>query len=135
MTTTVTHSLNTKTACGHVPYSLQTKNRPSLLCLGVLTNTLFGIIIRQIFVKGSSMAPKPKYEIGQKVIMMPVKNPRLSPRDSDLARYTGQPGEVADYYWISLDRGTKVFYIYTVRVGTGYDEVVLHEDELEPYIA
>ncbi len=102
---------------------------------GVLTNTSLGIIIRQTFVKGSPMVPNAKYEIGQKVIIMPVKNPRLSPRDSDLARYTGQPGEVADYYWISLDRGSKVFYIYTVRVGTGYDEVILHEDELESYIA
>ncbi len=72
-----------------------------------------------------------KYGIGQKVILRPAKSEPLSPRDAGLERYEGQIGEVTNYYWLSLERGTKVFCIYTVRVGEGYEEVVLHEDELE----
>ena len=75
-----------------------------------------------------------KYEIGQKVIIKPVKNQRLSPRDSDLEPYAGQIGEVIHYYWISPNRGT-VFYIYTVRMDADHKEVVVHEDELQAYVA
>ncbi len=77
----------------------------------------------------------PKFNIGQKVVIKPVSNQRLSPRDTDVEQYAGQIGEVADYYWISLSRGTNVFYIYTIRIGTGHKEIVLHEDELEMYPA
>lgn len=73
----------------------------------------------------------PKYKIGQKVIITPVKNQHLSPRDSDLEPYAGQVGEVADSYWISPSTVVGAFYIYTVRIGTSHKEVVLHEDELE----
>lgn len=74
-----------------------------------------------------------KYEIGQKVTISLVDNQRLSPRDYNAERYTGQSGEITDYYWIN-PRGNEVFYIYTVRVGTGLKEIVLHEDELEAFI-
>ena len=73
----------------------------------------------------------PRYEIGQKVRIRPVSNQPLSPRNSDLGQYAGQHGEVADYYWISLDRGATVIYIYAILVGDSRKEVVLHEDELE----
>ena len=76
----------------------------------------------------------PKYEIGQKIIIKPVSNQRLSPRDSDLEPYAGQIGEVTDYYWVSVGRGAQVFYMYTVGIGNGHKEIVLHEDELEAYI-
>jgi hypothetical protein len=76
----------------------------------------------------------PKYEIGQKVIIRPVNDQRLSLRESDIESYAGQIGEISDYYWISPRTG-KFFYIYTVRVGTDYKEVVLHEDEMEACIA
>jgi hypothetical protein len=82
-------------------------------------------------VEGRPVAPK--YEIGQKVIIKPIKEP-ASPRESDIDSYAGQIGEVTDYYWIS-PRTSTVFYIYTVRVGTGYKEVVLHEDEIEACVA
>ena len=72
----------------------------------------------------------PKYKIGQKVIITPVSNQYLSPRDSALEPYAGQIGKVADYYWITKDRGTEVFYIYTVLTEPENKEVVLHEDEL-----
>jgi hypothetical protein len=76
----------------------------------------------------------PKYEIGQKVIIRPVSDQPLSLRESDIESYAGQIGEVSDYYWISPRTG-KVFYIYTVRVGAEYKELVLHEDEMEASIA
>ena len=74
----------------------------------------------------------PKYKIGQKVVVTPVKNQRLSPRDSGLEPYAGRIGEVIHYYWISPTRG-EVFYIYTVRMETDSKEVVVHEDELAAY--
>lgn len=72
-----------------------------------------------------------KYKIGQKVVIAPVKNQHLSPRDSGLEPYIGQVGEITDYHWINPNTAVGVFYIYTVRIGTGHKEVVLHEDELE----
>jgi len=72
----------------------------------------------------------PKYKIGQKVIITPVKHQQLSPRDSDIGSYAGQTSEVTDYYWISPN-SVDAFYIYTVRIGTGNKEIVLHEDEIE----
>ena len=71
----------------------------------------------------------PKYEIGQKVIIAPVKNQNLSPRDSDIEQYAGQGGKVIDYYWLHPNAG-EVFYIYTVRMETDRIEIALHEDEL-----
>ncbi len=71
----------------------------------------------------------PKYKIGQKVIIKPVKNQHLSPRDADVEPYAGQTGTVTDYYWVSLNRG--IFYLYTVQTEIGHKDIVLHEDELE----
>ena len=75
----------------------------------------------------------PKYEIGQKVIIAPVKNQHLSPRDSDIEQYAGQDAKVINYYWIRPTAG-EVFYIYTVRIETDRMEIALHEDELAPCI-
>jgi hypothetical protein len=73
-----------------------------------------------------------RYEIGQKVIIKAAHSKRLSPRDSGLGQYTGQSGEVTDYYWMSPPAG-EVFYVYTVRVEDGNKEIVLHEDEIEAF--
>ena len=73
-----------------------------------------------------------KYEIGQKVIIMPVENQRLSPRGSDLGEYAGQSGQVIDYYWIGS--GSDIFYIYTVKTEADNREIVLHEDEIQIYL-
>ncbi len=86
-----------------------------------------GIMMRQRFDKRSSMAPR--FEIGQKVVIKPAKDTRLPPGDVTIEAYAGQSGEVTDYYWIN--RGTEVFYIYTVQIGTEQKEAILHEDELE----
>ena len=76
----------------------------------------------------------PKYKVGQKVVIAPVKDPRLSSSDSGLESYAGQVGEVVNYHWISPTR-TEVFYIYTIRLEHDGQEVVLHEDELEAFVA
>ena len=76
----------------------------------------------------------PRYTIGQKVRIKPVSSQNMSPRDCAIDAYAGQIGEVTNYYWIS-PRGGEVFYIYTVRVGTGYKEIALHEDEIEAHVS
>lgn len=72
---------------------------------------------------------KPKYQIGQKVIIKQVKAGFSSARDSDIGQYAGQSGTVTNYYSIS-PHGGEVFYIYTVKIGTAEKEIVLHEDEM-----
>ena len=78
-----------------------------------------------------SSAVAPKYKIGQKVIITPVKLQHFTPRDADIQGYAGRSGEIMDYYWITLKRGV-VIYIYSVKVGD--KEIILHEDEIESYI-
>jgi hypothetical protein len=78
------------------------------------------------------MAMAQKYSIGQKVRIKPIGGVYISPRDSAIDEYAGQIGKVTNYYWIS-PRGSEVFYIYMVRVGTGNKEIVLHEDEIEAH--
>ena len=73
---------------------------------------------------------EPKYKLGQKVIIKPVKNQSLSARGSDIGRYAGQSGIVTDYYWLRPNAGG-VFYIYTVKIGDSQKEIVLHEDEIK----
>jgi hypothetical protein len=90
------------------------------------------IIMRKKLGGGNPMAAK--YEVGQKVTITPVKDQRLSPRDSDLEPYAGRIGEVVHYYWIS-PTGGEVFYIYTVRMESDNQEVVVHEDELSACLA
>ena len=75
----------------------------------------------------------PRYGIGQKVTIKPVGRENLSPRDCAIDAYTGQIGEVTDYYWIETHMG-EISYIYMIRVGSGYKELALHEDEIEAYI-
>ncbi|MFC2017533.1 hypothetical protein ACFLUD_03875 [Chloroflexota bacterium] len=73
---------------------------------------------------------KPKYQIGQNVIVRKFKTKSPLARDSDIGQYAGQQGTVTNYYGISPNR-SEVFYIYTIRIGTGHKEIVLHEDEIK----
>lgn len=73
----------------------------------------------------------PRYRIGDRVIIIPVQNPPLSTRDSEIGPYASQTGEVINYHWISPTRG-QTFYIYTVKIGESHKEAVLHEDEIAP---
>ena len=75
-----------------------------------------------------------KYLKGQKVVIKPVKAESLSPRDSDMTQYADQSGEVTDLYSISPST-SEVFYIYMVRVETDNRAIVLHEDEIQPYVS
>ena len=73
-----------------------------------------------------------RYEKGCKVIVTPVrKQPSL--RDADLGPYSGKIGVITNFYWIQ-PTGRERFYVYTVRIEDGAKEVVLHEDELQPYL-
>ena len=73
----------------------------------------------------------PKYQKGQIITITPVKNQGLSSRNLDLETYAGQNGEIIDYHWISLNRGSQVFYLYTVEIANSKKEIVLYEDELK----
>ena len=74
-----------------------------------------------------------RYEKGQRVKIVPVKNQLSYARDSELEPYFGQSGTVTDFHWISAGLGIPgTFYIYTVRIGD--KDIVVHEDELEPLI-
>jgi hypothetical protein len=72
----------------------------------------------------------PKFNKGQKVTVTPVKNPTVSPRDSDIRVYAGSNGKVIDYYWLSTSMG-EAFYVYTVRIEAENKDIVLHEDEIQ----
>ncbi len=72
---------------------------------------------------------EPKYRIGQKVLVKQVEAKLSSARDSNIGQYAGQSGTVTNYYWLSPQAG-EVFYIYTVKIGAGGKELILHEDEI-----
>ena len=76
----------------------------------------------------------PKYQVGQKIVIRPINDGIPSTRDSALQPYVGQLGQVTDYHWISRDRDSEVFYIYTITVDSDKKEIVLHEDELQGVI-
>ena len=84
--------------------------------------------INGTFYRGDWM--EPKYKIGQRVIAKPDKSQALSARDSSIEQYVGQSGIVTNYYWIRPDAG-EIFFIYTVKMGDGQEEVVLYEDEIQ----
>ena len=73
------------------------------------------------------------YTKGQKVVIKPVTAGNLSPRDSDIAQYAGQSGEVTDLYSIS-PRAGQVLYMYTVQMDADDRDIIVHEDELGPYV-
>ena len=73
---------------------------------------------------------KPRYNIGQNVIIKQVTSGLPAARDADIGQYAGQRGTVTNYFWLS-PHGGEVFYIYTVKVGDSQTEIVLHEDEME----
>ena len=71
---------------------------------------------------------EPKFKIGQKVT---VKKSDLSAlRDSTISKYANKTGIITNYYSISPHWG-EIFYIYTVQLGQGQKDVVLHEDEIK----
>ena len=75
-------------------------------------------------------AVKPKYMVGQKVIIQPTSEQSLTQRENDINQYAGQIGEISNYYWMNPPSG-QVFYIYNVRVGIDRKEIAVYEDEIE----
>lgn len=71
-----------------------------------------------------------EYEIGEEVLIKPVKEQGLSLRESTLTPYTGQTGKVINYHWIVPPTG-EVFYLYTVLVDNDNKEIVLYKDEIQ----
>ena len=69
------------------------------------------------------------YNIGQEVLIKPVKEPGLSVREAALSPFAGMTGKVTNFYWIRPPTG-KLFYLYTVQVGDSNKEIVLYEDEI-----
>lgn len=73
-----------------------------------------------------------RYKKGQRVTIMPSKTQPASPVDANIEAYIGQSGKIVDHHWIRP--GTKVFYIYTIRIGDSKKEIVVHEDEIQAHI-
>ena len=71
----------------------------------------------------------PRYGVGQKVTITPVKSQQFTPRDVGIEEYTGLSGKITDFYWINLNKG-EAFFIYSVQIKN--KEIVVHEDEIEP---
>jgi hypothetical protein len=69
------------------------------------------------------------FDVGQEVLIKPVKEKGLSVREAALSPYAGTSGTVTNFYWIRPPTG-KVFYLYTVQVGSENKEIVLYEDEM-----
>jgi hypothetical protein len=85
------------------------KGRKLKNCLhNLLTNSKFSIIMRNMSVQHQST--KPRFAKGQKVIIRPVGQGGITERENSVNEYSGQTGEVVNYYWIS-PRLEQIFYI------------------------
>lgn len=80
------------------------------------------------------MAMAPRYNRGQRVVVMPVRNDSLSTRDSVIEAYVGKDGLITDYYWINSPTGRQNIYVYTVKIKEDNREIVVHEDEIKNYV-
>ena len=79
-------------------------------------------------------AMRPRYVVGQKVVIKPISEKGLTQREYDVNRYAGKLGEVSNYYWIS-PRTEQIFFIYNVLVDEKRKEIVVYEDEMEPFLS
>ncbi len=73
---------------------------------------------------------EPKYKVGQKVTIRKLKSNASALRDAEISQYANETGIVTNYYFISPNWG-KVFYIYTIQIGEGQRDIVLHGDEIK----
>ena len=73
---------------------------------------------------------EPKYKIGQKVKVRNFKSNSSVFRDVEISQYANETGMVTNYYFMSPNRG-KVFCIYTILLGEGQKDIVLHENEIK----
>jgi hypothetical protein len=73
---------------------------------------------------------EPKFQIGQKVAIKTPKPNSSSLREASISRYANETGIVTNYYFMQPNWG-EVFIIYTIRIGAGQKDIVLHEDEIK----
>jgi len=73
---------------------------------------------------------EPKYKIGQKVTIKKIKSRSSDLRDFEISQYANHNGTVTNYYSMRPN-WSKVFYLYTVKVGGSQKDIVLHEDEIK----
>jgi len=73
---------------------------------------------------------EPKFKVGQKVAVRKLKSNPSALRDGTISKYANKTGIVTNYYFLCPNWG-KVFYIYTVQIGQGQKDIVLHEDEIK----
>ena len=73
---------------------------------------------------------EPKYQIGQRVKVKKLKTKLSALRDAEISRHANETGIVTNYHFICPNWG-EVFYIYTVQIGQGQKDIVLHEDEIK----
>ncbi len=76
----------------------------------------------------------PRFNRGQRVVVMPVKNDSLSTRDSVIEAYVGKDGLITDYYWINSPTSRQNIYVYTVKIKEDSREIVVHEDEIKSFV-
>ena len=76
----------------------------------------------------------PRYNRGQRVVVMPVKNDSLTTRDSVIEAYVGKDGLITDYYWINSPTSKQNIYVYTVKIKEDNREIVVHEDEIKNFV-
>lgn len=73
---------------------------------------------------------EPKYKIGQKVTVRKLKSNASALRNAEISQHANETGIVTNYYFLCPKWG-EVFYIYTVQIGQGQKDIVLHEDEIK----
>lgn len=96
-----------------------------------MTNLKISIIMRSMTMQ--QQPTKPRFAKGQKVVIKPVNENGLTQRESSVNEFSGQTGEITNFYWIS-PRIEQIFYIYKVKIGkeNNKQEIVVYEDELQP---
>ncbi len=66
------------------------------------------------------------------VAIVRPKDQVATPRDAAIEAYIGHTGRIIEYYWVRPEK--QEFYIYTVRIDSSEEEIVVHEDEIEALI-
>lgn len=84
-----------------------------------------------------NIASTPKYAKGQKVKIIPVKNPLLQSKYPRVQEYASRIGTVVESYWIGF-QGENLMenhYCYAIRpeeATLGPSEILVPEEALEP---
>ena len=76
----------------------------------------------------------PRFLKGQRVKVVPVRNPDMTPKYPEIESYTSETGVVVEDYFVRY-KGTPgpqlTSYMYLVRLDAGHRAVPIAEDALE----